>query len=158
MPLDVDRLQEIVEATTTMYRKGPEVSEDTVGGLTLTEVFTMSHESHMPPQDGETVTHIDVHFAKVAVDLVQARARRAALIRLMRAYPDQEELRSGPNYLVVGAELGSQELALRLFALGQALHLWMVVTPALFGIKGARADEFAGVGFVMLAGYDPNRR
>jgi hypothetical protein len=47
-------------------------------------------------------------------------------------------------------------MAMRLFALGQALGMWKVITPEGLGIEGEDADRMAGSGFVMMTGWAPS--
>ena len=68
---------------------------------------------------------------------------------------DPETLRQGQSYIALGAWIGSQEIALRLLALGDHLGAWQVITPGLLGVSGAEADSMAGMGFVMASGYTP---
>lgn len=103
---------------------------------------------------------VDVHFFICAVNVVSAQAHRERLVELLDGYPWGEvgvrKLDEGPNYIEVGAALGDQGTALRLFALGHVLGFWKVVTPKLLGYTSQReADEVAGMGLVLITGYDP---
>lgn len=105
-----------------------------------------------PPIPPDKVT-IDVHFFHVGI-APHAKQHRDDVVSAIKAeYPDLDRLRHGPSYIEVGATLGSQELALRLFALGEALSLWRVITPKTMGLDGPDADDFAGRGFVMISGF-----
>jgi len=70
-------------------------------------------------------------------------------------YPSLDKLQQGPSYIEIGAELGHQEIALRLIGLGGLVGLWRVVTPAFFGFEGEGAREMAGMGMVMCSGLKP---
>jgi hypothetical protein len=59
----------------------------------------------------------------------------------------------GPSYIHAGAVFLSQDNAFQLFALGQVLGLWQIITPETFGITGDDASELAGSGFVMIDGF-----
>ena len=99
-------------------------------------------------------TLVDVHFLKVNIDLAKARANREALECLLADYPeDFTPLAQGPSYIDVGAALGDQRTALVLFAVGQVMGLWTVITPAKLGLSGKAADSAAGSGYVMCSGY-----
>lgn len=103
---------------------------------------------------------VDLHFIEVAVCLSKSNVRRADLAETLASYPYCDDatfhpLKLGPNYIEVGAAIGSQEQALRLFALGKVLGFWDILTPGLFGIEGTEADEMAGAGMVMISGYRP---
>lgn len=58
----------------------------------------------------------------------------------------------GPSYIEIGGWIGSQDLALRLLALGEYHGLWQVVTPKTLFITGPEADQLAGLGMVMASG------
>ena len=155
--MDLDRLHEIIRETTSEFRKGA-VVEKSVGlspsGLevTKTEFWGMPHVDDAP----DDLVQVDVVFEVIGVAVDKARARRDELIAILDAYPSLDRLRGGPSYIEVGAEVGGQGAALRLFALGEVLGLWEVITPQKVGITvEATAREMAGVGFVMISGYRP---
>jgi|GEM_PF-3974504 len=114
---------------------------------------------HLP----DNVVVIDVHFMKVGVDLDRARARRDELVALLNDYPTEawghplQRLEDGPNYMSVGGAVNDQGRALLLFAIGQALDLWSVITPETQGFTGSQADSMAGAGMVKIDGYRPVR-
>lgn len=137
---------EILVETTRVFRKGPEV---VTRGM-VTEVFGYPHYEG-PEADGFDL--VDLHFVMVGVDKTRAEARRADLEAWLAAYPQPDRLTGGPSYIEVGGEIGSQEYALRLFALGKALGMWDVITPAVLGITGIDADNLAGSGMVMMSGW-----
>lgn len=132
---------ELVQATTRVYRKGEQV----VQREGVTEVFDYPHVS-----EAKKDTH-DLHFIEVEVH--DAEGREEEFVRLMDAYPEPERLWAGPSYIETGAVLGDQETALRLYALGEALGYWKIITPGLLGMTGKHADELAGRGMVMHSGY-----
>ena len=147
--MDLDALYRILQVTTQQVRKGPEVTQETAGGLQVTHVYSMPDESAIPP----TARVVDVHFIQIAVHLEAAGLVKDDLVALLRTYPEPERLARGPSYIEVGGWLGDQGAALQLFALGEALGLWTVITPERLGITGAAADQLAGTGFVMLSGW-----
>lgn len=132
--------------TTHVFRKGPEV----VTRSMVTEVFGYPHYEG-PEADGFDL--VDLHFVIVGVDKTRAEARRADLEAWLAAYPQPDRLAAGPSYIEMGGEIGSQEYALRLFALGKALGMWQVITPGLLGMTGDQADQAAGAGYVMMSGW-----
>lgn len=141
-------VHEILDATTTMLRKGDAVTRENTNGVEVVNVYAMPHVS----EAADGMERVDVHFIEVGVDKQSAEAHRAELIEwLDSGYLDGARLAGSPSYIEIGGALGSQDAALRLFALGQALDLWHVITPAIFGIDGAAADELAGRGFVGAA-------
>lgn len=94
----------------------------------------------------------------IGVDRAKAESYREPLIGLLNAYPDPAQLAGGPSYIHVGGVIGDQGAAFCLFALGQVLGLWTVITPATMGFTGAEARDMAGAGFVMISGYRPGQQ
>lgn len=140
-------LTDLILETTTVYRKGAPVTHETVGNVAVTHVFGYDPV----PDDGQHFL-VDVHFVTVGVHGVEGETTER-LKEALKAYPEPERLAGGPSYIEIGGVLGDQELALRLFALGEACGVWEVVTPKKLHITGPQADEMAGRGFVMCTGY-----
>ena len=63
----------------------------------------------------------------------------------------------GPSCIQVGAQIDSQDAALRLYALGEVLGLWEVVTPGRRLVTGPEALQMARNGFVMMTGFRPDQ-
>jgi hypothetical protein len=163
--MNLERLYEILRYTTGTYRKGPIVhgTPDLVAAIERGEadperlpggvvsIDAMPHEADMDP----SLTRVDCHFVVVGVDARKAEAHRAEFLRLLEDYPQPERLAGGPSYIEVGAEIEDQGAAFCLFALGEALGLWSVITPSKMGITGPQADDLAGRGFIMMSGHRP---
>ena len=141
----------VLMATTEMFRKGEEVIDHPPdhAGIRVTEVFSMPHEKDA----AEGLDMVDLHFVKVGVKPREAESHRDELLAWCRAYPEPNRLAGGPSYIEIGAIIGSQDDAFRLFALGQHLDFWEVITPELLGLSGADARTVAGRGFVMITGW-----
>lgn len=163
MSMDLDRLYKILGDATGEFRKGdvfegtPELVKQAVDGIDpekglqgggVLHIYSMPHES-----EANGVELVDCHFIKVGVNKEAAERNRAAFIEVLSTYPNPDRLASGPSYIEVGGEVGSQDGALQMFALGKVLGLWDVITPAMFGIEGEQADQMAGAGYVMMSGY-----
>lgn len=133
----------IVAACTVPLRKGDAV----VKHGNVTEIFAMPSVD-----EAQNLKQIDCHFIATGVDLEAAREHKEELVRLLKLLPDQEAVRGEASYITVGAMLSSQELALQLFGLGEALELWEVITPEKLGITGEAARQMAGMGFVAKTG------
>lgn len=144
--MDLDRLYQILRDTTVQLRKGAEVEEREVSGVKVIEVYDMPHESKVP--DG--IVKVDCHFIVVGVDKAKAQSHREELLKILKSYP---RLTDGPSYIEVGGEIGDQGAAFQLFALGEVLGFWNVMTPAKLRTRGPAADEMAGQGFVMIDGF-----
>ncbi len=150
---NLERLHKILAVTCTQLRKGPEVtSEQSGGGMEVITVQAMPHESAFAGREG--YAQIDVHFLTISVDLTEAEEHKAELIEILGAYPEPERLAAGPSYIEIGGVIGDQGAALTLFALGEALDLWRVLTPATLGIEGSDAKDLAGRGMVLMSGFD----
>ena len=148
--MNLERLYEILNETTVQLRKGPVLTDrETFPGLPVREIYAMPHESEAKPE----IEKVDCHFLTIGVDKAKAEERRAEFIEILKTYPRPERLAAGPSYIEVGGEIGDQGSAFQLFALGKALGLWDVVTPARLGITGPTADQLAGGGMVMMTGF-----
>jgi hypothetical protein len=158
--VSLDSLYEIISECTIQLRKGEEIKRseiknrdgDTV--MHTVDIYDMPHVSHLKPD--ANVEKIDVHFMVVGVIRDKADEKREALIRALESYPEPDRLKGGPSHIEVGANIGDQGAALSLFALGEYLGFWKVITPEKLGITGAEADQLAGAGFVMIDGYKPH--
>lgn len=150
--MDLEKLYQILNVTTVMLRKGEEVEVEDASGVQRVDVYAMPHESEAAPE----IEKVDVSFVVIGVEKQTAEEIRPGLIEILDAYPQPERLKGGPSYIEVGAELGSQDAAFRLFALGQVLGFWEVITPEKLGITGSQARELAGMGMVMISGYNPD--
>ena len=64
------------------------------------------------------------------------------------ADPKHPRIAAGCSYVHAGVDLGDQQTALLLFAVGQVLGMWEVLIPERLGITGAEADQLAGSGLV----------
>ncbi len=164
--MDIDRLADILHEATTELRKGevlegtPELVEQvkrgdeelTAGGVL--EVYAMPHVDEAP----EGLELVDVEFIVIGVRKAIAEQRKAELVELLKTYPNPRDLSGGPSYITVGGALGSQDLALQLFALGKVLGLWDVITSATMGMTGCQARQMAGMGFVMITGFNATQQ
>lgn len=147
--MDLDRLHEIIEITTKEFRKGEAVIEKEADGVKVTEIFAMLPKTKIPPE----LEKVDCHFIVVGVDKKVGEPLKEEIKHILQQYPFPERLAGGPSYIEVGDEVGSQDAALRLFALGKVLDLWDVITPEKLGFKGKEADELAGRGLVFITGF-----
>lgn len=118
--------------------------------MKVVEVWAMPHES-----EAKDLVKVDCELLVIGVNKGKAEARKAELIEILKTYPRIDRLAGGPSYIEVGAELGDQGAAFMLFALGEVLGLWNVITPKTLGIEGPEARQMAGLGFVMMSGWKP---
>lgn len=147
--MDTNRLYDILQEATAEFRVGPERIETEGDGVKKVEIFDMPHIY----QASSELEKVECHFITIGVNREKAEEHREELISILKTYPNPERLAGGPSYIEMGAEIGSQDLAFRLFAVGQVLKFWMVITPKTLGIEGAQADELAGGGLVMISGF-----
>ncbi len=148
--MDLDRLRNILLATTVELRKGPSIEENQLGPVTVTEIYAMPHVDEV-----HDLEKVDVVFEVIGVDRALAEQHRGELISLLATYPEPDRLAGGPSYIEVGAVLGSQSAAFRLFALGKILGLWKLITPASLGMTGEGERRMAGIGFILISGWRP---
>jgi len=148
--MNLDRLYAILADTTVQLRKGAEVEHERVGGIEVTHVWGMPHESEAKPD----AVKVDCALLTIGVDAAKAQTYRGELVALLAEYPEPERLAGGPSYIEVGAVIGDQGSAFQLFALGEVLGLWHVITPRTLGFQdAAEIREMAGRGLVMMSGY-----
>lgn len=153
--MDSSALYRILSDTTFTFRKGNVVRNDSGGSELAEGTVTIDMMPHVGEARGN-LTLVDVEFLVVGVDKEAAETHRDDFLSLMNAYPDQARLAAGPSYIEVGAVVGSQEAAFRLFALGEVLGMWKVITPKRLGIDGERATMMAGSGLIMISGFRTN--
>lgn len=145
-------MQFILRSCCTPYRKGPAVSEQVMDGVAVT-VLTVFDMPPVPAEVPEHVRLVDCHFLVIGVDLECAELARTEFLHLLAAFPPRARLSEGPSFITVAPEIGGQEAAFAMFALGEALGLWKVMTPARLGVPdGPLADQMAGSGCVMMTG------
>ena len=148
--MDIKRLFEILDETTAEFRLGADVvKEKKEEGYKVINIYTMPHVS----QANKKLEQVNCHFIVVGVDKEKAEQYREELIDILKTYPQPERLAGGPSYIEIGAEIGSQDGAFRLFAVGQVLKFWDVIIPESLGFTGAEADSLAGRGYVMISGF-----
>lgn len=153
MTFDPGKICDILRVTTQQYRKGEMETTKQVGGITVTDIYMMPHVADADPN----LVMVDVWFINVGVDKAEAEKHRDELVALLNEWPTEQPLTSGLSYITIGGELGSQDYALCLIALGSVLGFWKVITPALLGADKAKGDELAGSGFIMAGGYKPEK-
>lgn len=146
--MDLGLLHHILSETTVQLRKGPQVETRKAGPVEVVEVFAMPHVDEAPDLE-----KIDLVFVMIGVDRAKAEHYKPQLVALLNEYPDKRELSGGPSYIHVGATIGDQGAALQLFALGKALGLWDIITPALLGFTGDEMLEKAGMGMIWITGF-----
>lgn len=149
--MDAEKLYQILEQTTTVYRKGELVEEKKVGDLAVTEVFGYPHTKDAPDQGHKK---IDMIFVDVVVDERKALTIKEELENILSSYPQPERLAGGPSYIELSPNCGlEQEGGLRLMALGEVLGLWNVMSGKTLGLNEEAALALAGQGFLMISGY-----
>lgn len=150
--MNLNRLHEILRDCTKQLRKGEVMKNEGAFGMSVLTIDAMPH-ADAPGNDG--LEKVDLHFLIIGVDKAIAESHRAELVGLLNAYPQVDRLEQGPSYIEVGGEIGDQGAAFQLFALGNVLGFWDVITPGKMGFSGKEADSMAGNGFVMITGYRP---
>lgn len=144
--MNLPRLYEIIRDCSAPFRKG-DVVYQTAGGATVIDAVPPAGEARAD------LEIIDCHFIKVGVDRAAAERSRDELVELLKPY---ERLASGQSYIEVGAVIGDQGAAFQLFAIGEVLRFWKVLTPEFMGLTGADAESAAGLGLIMVSGFNPS--
>ncbi len=151
--MQTQKLNQILEESTYVYRKGEVVEERQEGNVNVTEFFRYPHTSKAPVNG---VDKIDMIFVDVVVDKERAEQYRKDITDILKDYPQQERLVGGPSYIELAPNLGmEQEGTLRLMALGKSLGLWKILSGKTFGMNENEARKLAGSGFLMISGYKP---
>lgn len=130
MKMDLNRLHEILDMTTIFYR---------------------SSQVEFAPG----VEVVDLELVSVAVSTGAANILKAELIKILDTYPQLDRLKLGPSYIEVGAVIGDQGAAFRLFALGKVLGLWDIITPSQLSKINSdeKTQKLGGLSLVMISGY-----
>lgn len=150
--MNTQKLYDIVEDTTRVFKKGEDVEQRQVGNVDVIKLFGYEHtsKSHF----GDNFDKVDMIFVDVVVDRARAEQNRGALAEQFKSYPSPERLAGGPSYIELAPNLGmEQEGALRLMALGKTLGIWDIMSAKTLGADDAAAKQMAGQGFLMIAGY-----
>jgi len=129
-------LNQILQDSTRVYRKGKAVERKQVGDIDVTELFGYKHTSKAPA--GKNYDKVDMIFVDVVVDRAKAEQYRHDFTLIVGDYLRQSFLDSymhagGLSYTKLASEL-EQEGALRLMALGKTLRMWNVVSSKTSGM------------------------
>lgn len=155
--MNTQKLYDIVQDSTRVFRKGKSVERREVGNIDVVEKFGYDHTSKAPT--GDNFDKVDMVFVDVAVDRARAERYRADLTRILQDYPQPERLAEGPSYIELAPNLGlEQEGALRFMALGKTLEMWNIMSAKTLGMNDYVARQMAGQGFLMISGYDITKK
>lgn len=154
-------IREIIQSTCATFRKGSDLiingdpasdeqrkeleTHGTVAGGGVVEMFGMPPTSSAP----DNLTMIDVHFLMIGVDVEKARELQPDFVAWLKDnVPNWIE--GEISYIQMGGIVEDQQCALCIFAIGEALGMWRVLTPARMGIPEPLRDMMAGNGFVSI--------
>lgn len=87
------------------------------------------------------VEDVDCGLAIVRVFRMVSEKHRDEIVAILNMYPEREMFLRGVSYRDLVEMIGDGEMALRLFALGQALELWEISTPEKLGVKNLSKEE-----------------
>lgn len=150
--IDSDTLQKIINTTTKVYRKGPQVETRKVGDVNVVELFGYEHTKDSPKEDN--FQKVDMIFIDVVVDEQQAKKYENNLLKIIETYPDRQRFAQGLSYMELSPNFGlNQEEGLRLMALGKVLGLWDIMSGKSLGLDDNKAKEMAGSGFLYALPY-----
>jgi hypothetical protein len=160
MKMETEKLVEIIEDATKVYRKGPLIDVRKEKSFEVVEVFDYPHTG-MAGQD-KNHEKVDMIFVDVVVDRKKAEAYRKDIEGILKQYPEPARLAGGPSYIELAPALGvEQTTALRLMALGSSIGMWQIVdAKRLLRAEDTQARELAGNGFLMISGWkaaEPSR-
>jgi len=129
--MNIGRLYQILQESTRVYRK---------------------EEGEVPTENN--LEKVDMVFFDVFVDKTRANQNKEGLEKILKQYPESEELAKGPSYMELSqkCELG-QECTLRLMALGKTLGLWSIISGKTLGVSEYTTKEMAVKGLLMISGY-----
>jgi len=146
--LDWNAIRSIVQEQCTPLRLGEEVTTDSGGA---THLWFMPHIDEEPGYEHDK---IHVSFFAVAINKKLCDQTREDFVKLVEQASDS--WRDGPNYLQIGAAIGSQEYALSFIALGRYYGLWNILSPQTMGIDDPTlAEKMAGLGMINPQGWSP---
>lgn len=151
--MNLSRLHQILGETTIQLRKGAEVEHRQVGNVAVTEIYAMPSADSL--KESPEIEKIDLVLLVVGVDKKKAAEHKDELIAIMKEYPEPDRLKGGPSFIEVGGVIGSQGAAFQLFALGQVLGIWNIITPRTLKLEGDVVRELAGKGLIMIDGFRP---
>lgn len=148
---DITALYQILADVTRVYRNGPEFNERVrADGVVVNELVGYpAIPDNLADLDGRLL--VDCHFVTVAVAIEKAEAVRADIVTAVMK--QREMFADGPSYITVGAWLNDQQTAFQFMALGEAIGLWLVLTPAKLGFPPEIRDQAAGMGYVMITPF-----
>lgn len=153
--MDLKNLYAILSSCTSQFRKGEEVVVNEGGGVTSTHIYMMPAVDEI---DDPNIVKVDVHFVVIGVDKLEAEKHREELLAILRNWPTEAwgvqvaPITGEVSYITAGAVIGDQGAAFQLFALGEVLGFWKVLTPEVMGITGGLADQLAGAGMITISG------
>jgi hypothetical protein len=155
--MDSERLYQILEETTKVYRKGAIIEKKNIGNLNVIECFGYPHTSKAPINN--KYEKVDMIFIDVVVDREKALERKNEVENILEQYPQPERLSQGPCYIELAPNLGlEQEGALRLMAMGKTLGFWNIMSGKIFGLPDDETIEYARNGLLMVDGYRRNKK
>lgn len=147
--MNVQAIYRILGDCCAPFRKGEIETREQVGPMEVVTInaFPAASEVNM---DG-THMMVDCHFITIGVHLKLAIQHRQEFIDAID--DDADMLGGGPSYITLGGMLGDQTAAFCFMAVGQALGLWRVVTPAKLHLPEDMHERAAGLGYIMISGY-----
>jgi hypothetical protein len=152
--MDSERLYQMLEDSTEVFRKGAAVQTIKTGNVEVVEVFGYPHTNEAP--SGDEYEKVDLVFVDVLVNKEKAKGYAEDLKDILSEYPQPERLAGGPCYMELAPACGlEQEGALRLMALGKTLGLWEIMSGKIAGMDDEQTLELARSGFLMISGYKP---
>lgn len=133
----------IINECTKTFRKGTEFTTDESGAV---HVWLMDHFSTAD----ERFKLVDLHFHYVGVDETMAKFYRVEFIQAVVPLFGELINKREVGYIELGAIIGSQDAAFLVFAVGEVLGLWQILSPSRMGFTGEIGDQLAGQGYITI--------
>lgn len=150
--MNVIKLKNLLNNTTAVLSNGA-LTDSYLLELGVPEVLL----KNIPPKE-EYVEEphlelVNCYLLSVAVSKFRAEEIRREFLDALDTGDSPDVLSTGPSYKHLVPLLGDAMSVLQLFAVGQCLQLWQVLTPEDFNIEPEARDAAALLGMVNITGY-----
>ena len=139
------RLNSLIKENTFVFRKD-DTDEDHAENIK----FNGDHRGapHVSLAD-EDLELVDCYFIVIGMYEKKVEQCQKELLELVKLLLKNHRINGSISFLEIGEALESQELALRLLAIGKVLGWWELHTPTTNNLSAESADRAAGMGLIM---------
>lgn len=149
--MNVIRLKNLLKNTTVVLSNG-KLTDKYLLELGVPQVLLEGIPSREDFSVDSSAEVVDCYLLSVAVAKYKATEIRQEFMDALST-GDSDVLSTGPSYTQLVPLLGDALPVLQLFAVGQCLELWQVLTPNDFNLKPGERDAAALLGMVNITGY-----